>query len=173
MSTATWSARWSKCSRSAGTGSLVPGRRRAARSICAVSLLPTGTGASTGWGRAPRVALAWQEWLAGIGEAGAAADAAACADATPLGASMELPGPVGERNTYTLEPRGAVLCVASDERALWRQISATLCTGNRALYQPAYVVTSLAQSRVQIEAMRSGMAMSLFQASQQASTMSS
>ncbi len=84
-------------------------------------------------GRAPRVALAWQEWLAGIGEAGAAKDAAACASTTPLGASMELPGPVGERNTYTLEPRGAVLCVASDERALWQQISATLCTGNRAL----------------------------------------
>ena len=40
-------------------------------------------------------------------------------------------------------------------------------------YQPAYVVTALAYSRVQIEAMRSGIAMSSFQASQQASTMSS
>ena len=41
------------------------------------------------------------------------------------------------------------------------------------LYQPAYVVTALAHSRAPIEAMRSGMAMSLFHASQQASTMSS
>jgi len=43
--------------------------------------------------------------------------------------------------------------------------------GVAALYQPAYVVTAPAQSRVQMEAMRSGIAMSLFQASQQASTM--
>jgi hypothetical protein len=48
-----------------------------------------------------------------------------------------------------------------------------LLAGLPAHYQPAYVVTSLAQSRLQIEAMRSGMAMSLFQASQQASTISS
>jgi hypothetical protein len=41
------------------------------------------------------------------------------------------------------------------------------------LYQPPYVVTCFAHSRVQMEAMRPGMTMSLFQASQQASTMSS
>ena len=84
-------------------------------------------------GHAPGIGLAWQEWLAGLGEAEAAADAAACAAMTPLGANLDLPGPVGERNTYTLEPRGTVLCVASDEGSLWRQISAVLCTGNRAL----------------------------------------
>ena len=32
-----------------------------------------------------------------------------------LGVSLELPGPVGERNVYSLEPRGAVLCDAADE----------------------------------------------------------
>ena len=48
-----------------------------------------------------------------------------------------------------------------------------LLAGLPAHYQPPYVVTALAHSRVQIEAMRSGVAMSLFQASQQASTMSS
>ncbi len=84
-------------------------------------------------GRAPAIASEWRAWLAAIGAAEAAADAAACAAATPLGVSLDLPGPVGERNTYTLEPRGAVLCVASGEQALWRQISAALSTGNRVL----------------------------------------
>lgn len=41
------------------------------------------------------------------------------------------------------------------------------------LYQPPYAVTDCAHSRVQIEWMRSGVAMSLFQALQQASTISS
>ena len=42
--------------------------------------------------------------------------AAAAADAVPQG---ELPGPVGERNTYGERPRGTILCVARDaaERA--------------------------------------------------------
>jgi hypothetical protein len=39
------------------------------------------------------------------------------------------------------------------------------------LYQPTHELTALAYSRVAIERMRSGAAMSLFQASQQASTM--
>jgi RHH-type proline utilization regulon transcriptional repressor/proline dehydrogenase/delta 1-pyrroline-5-carboxylate dehydrogenase len=44
---------------------------------------------------------------------------------------MDLPGPVGERNVYATEPRGTVLCVANDELARLRQISAALATGNR------------------------------------------
>jgi RHH-type proline utilization regulon transcriptional repressor/proline dehydrogenase/delta 1-pyrroline-5-carboxylate dehydrogenase len=49
-----------------------------------------------------------------------------------LGASIELPGPVGEKNVYSLEPRGAVLCDAADEQSLIAQIICALATGNRA-----------------------------------------
>ncbi len=47
--------------------------------------------------------------------------------------SLELPGPVGERNVYSLAPRGAVLCVAGSLAVLCRQVGAALATGNRAL----------------------------------------
>ena len=46
-------------------------------------------------------------------------------------------GPVGERNLYTLEARGAVLCDASSEATLIAQIACTLATGNRALLRGA------------------------------------
>jgi len=58
---------------------------------------------------------------------------------TPLGFEQELAGPVGERNLYTLEPRGAVLCVAADQDALRRQVGAVLATGNRALIGAAWL----------------------------------
>ncbi len=45
-----------------------------------------------------------------------------------VGATLELPGPVGERNVYRLEPRGTVLCIAPDEAALSRQMRAVLAT---------------------------------------------
>jgi len=50
-----------------------------------------------------------------------------------LGVSVELPGPVGERNVYSLEPRGAVLCDAANEASLIVQAACALATGNRAL----------------------------------------
>jgi RHH-type proline utilization regulon transcriptional repressor/proline dehydrogenase/delta 1-pyrroline-5-carboxylate dehydrogenase len=53
--------------------------------------------------------------------------------ATPLGAEILLPGPVGEENVYRTEPRGAVLCAAASPAALRRQIAAALATGNRAV----------------------------------------
>ena len=50
-----------------------------------------------------------------------AAAAGAIVAATPLGASLALPGPVGESNHYALAPRGPVLCTAA---------AAILATGN-------------------------------------------
>ena len=44
----------------------------------------------------------------------------------------ELPGPVGERNTYALRPKGTILCVARDPAALAAQRAAVEATGNRA-----------------------------------------
>jgi RHH-type proline utilization regulon transcriptional repressor/proline dehydrogenase/delta 1-pyrroline-5-carboxylate dehydrogenase len=45
--------------------------------------------------------------------------------------SGELAGPVGERNTYTLRPKGAVLCVAGDPQRLKVQHDLVRATGNR------------------------------------------
>jgi RHH-type transcriptional regulator, proline utilization regulon repressor / proline dehydrogenase / delta 1-pyrroline-5-carboxylate dehydrogenase len=48
------------------------------------------------------------------------------------GVARELPGPVGERNTYRLRPKGTILCVAEDAAALQAQFEAVRATGNRA-----------------------------------------
>lgn len=53
-----------------------------------------------------------------------------------VGASEDLPGPVGERNVYALEPRGRVLCLASTTASMVAQIGAALATGNVALAVP-------------------------------------
>jgi RHH-type proline utilization regulon transcriptional repressor/proline dehydrogenase/delta 1-pyrroline-5-carboxylate dehydrogenase len=49
-----------------------------------------------------------------------------------FGAAIELKGPVGERNIYSLVSRGAVLCDASTESALIAQIACALSAGSRA-----------------------------------------
>ncbi|MGA7778981.1 MAG: L-glutamate gamma-semialdehyde dehydrogenase, partial [Paraburkholderia sp.] len=53
------------------------------------------------------------------------------------GATAVLPGPTGERNTYTLGARGTVLCVASTASGARVQFAAALATGNRALFEGA------------------------------------
>jgi len=44
----------------------------------------------------------------------------------------ELPGPVGERNSYALRPKGTILCIARDPADLQAQLAAVNATGNRA-----------------------------------------
>jgi RHH-type proline utilization regulon transcriptional repressor/proline dehydrogenase/delta 1-pyrroline-5-carboxylate dehydrogenase len=95
-----------------------------------LSRCPTPTGLPPG--DPPPAALAWRDWLLQRNPQ-AAADCAAYLAATPAGVEIELPGPVGERNVYAIEPRGTVLCVATTEAARLRQISAALATGNRAV----------------------------------------
>jgi RHH-type proline utilization regulon transcriptional repressor/proline dehydrogenase/delta 1-pyrroline-5-carboxylate dehydrogenase len=51
---------------------------------------------------------------------------------TPLGTTLVLPGPTGERNTLSFAPRGAVLCAADSVDALLNQLTAVLATGNTA-----------------------------------------
>jgi RHH-type proline utilization regulon transcriptional repressor/proline dehydrogenase/delta 1-pyrroline-5-carboxylate dehydrogenase len=48
-----------------------------------------------------------------------------------------LPGPTGERNTYTLGARGTVSCVPSTASGARAQFAAVLATGNRALFSGA------------------------------------
>jgi len=43
----------------------------------------------------------------------------------------DLAGPVGERNTYIMRPKGAVLCLARDGEALKVQQDLVRATGNR------------------------------------------
>jgi len=62
--------------------------------------------------------------------------AAACdrfAAASPAGLGVTLPGPTGERNTYTLLPRERVLCLAQQESDLALQLAAVLAVGSEAL----------------------------------------
>ncbi|MEO5693344.1 MAG: L-glutamate gamma-semialdehyde dehydrogenase, partial [Usitatibacter sp.] len=51
---------------------------------------------------------------------------------SPAGADVVLPGPTGERNTYSLRPRRRVLCIAHEDRDLLMQVAAVLSVGSRA-----------------------------------------
>ena len=50
------------------------------------------------------------------------------------GAQRVLPGPTGERNTWTLLPRERVLCVADNEQDALIQLAAVTSAGSRALW---------------------------------------
>ncbi|EGT5651515.1 trifunctional transcriptional regulator/proline dehydrogenase/L-glutamate gamma-semialdehyde dehydrogenase [Cronobacter sakazakii] len=50
------------------------------------------------------------------------------------GVQRTLPGPTGERNTYTLLPRERVLCLADNEQDLLVQLAAATCAGSRVLW---------------------------------------
>ncbi|NMU89295.1 trifunctional transcriptional regulator/proline dehydrogenase/L-glutamate gamma-semialdehyde dehydrogenase [Achromobacter ruhlandii] len=54
--------------------------------------------------------------------------------AAPLPQRIALPGPTGETNTYMVEPRGAVYCVAATEAGARAQWSAARLTGNHAWF---------------------------------------
>ncbi len=85
-------------------------------------------------GRAPAAAAEWETWLRQQGrntEADACAQSQAC---TLLGVELELNGPVGERNVYSLHPRGVVRCLGRNMGAL---IGAALAAGNRVLVPDA------------------------------------
>ena len=69
-------------------------------------------------------------WLGRRGHNDDAASARELLGRSALGLVRELPGPVGERNIYALHPRGKILLVPASERGLYRQIAATLATGN-------------------------------------------
>ncbi|MGE0752074.1 MAG: trifunctional transcriptional regulator/proline dehydrogenase/L-glutamate gamma-semialdehyde dehydrogenase [Variibacter sp.] len=92
--------------------------------------------AVSGNGKRPAVVQDWLAHLRAI-KSNAADACARLVKASPAGATLDLPGPVGERNVYTLIPRGSVLCIPRTERGLHLQISAALASGNRALIDTA------------------------------------
>jgi RHH-type proline utilization regulon transcriptional repressor/proline dehydrogenase/delta 1-pyrroline-5-carboxylate dehydrogenase len=54
--------------------------------------------------------------------------------AAALPQRIALPGPTGETNTYVVEPRGAVYCVAATEAGARAQWSVAKLTGNHAWF---------------------------------------
>jgi RHH-type proline utilization regulon transcriptional repressor/proline dehydrogenase/delta 1-pyrroline-5-carboxylate dehydrogenase len=117
-----------------GTGPKAGGplylKRLVARAPAAWPPLPAG---------APDAAAkAFASFVAKRGDAELAAQCERIVAHSRLGVSLELPGPVGERNVYSLEPRGGVLCDAVDEGTLIVQTACALATGNRALLSGAF-----------------------------------
>ncbi|OZI40459.1 trifunctional transcriptional regulator/proline dehydrogenase/L-glutamate gamma-semialdehyde dehydrogenase [Bordetella genomosp. 1] len=53
------------------------------------------------------------------------------------GAAYELAGPTGERNTYQVAPREAVLCLAGNDADRLTQLAAVLAVGSRAVWPAA------------------------------------
>ncbi|MBU4612562.1 trifunctional transcriptional regulator/proline dehydrogenase/L-glutamate gamma-semialdehyde dehydrogenase [Achromobacter sp. GG226] len=81
---------------------------------------------------APLDALA--EWLEGEGDTSAATLCRQWRQDSAVGAATLLPGPTGERNTYRLEPRGPVLCVARSPHGARVQLATALAAGNPAWF---------------------------------------
>jgi len=73
---------------------------------------------------------AYADWLASRGEAAALAQVRHLQQTCPLGWEQELPGPVGERNSYALHPRGCIALHPATQAGLLQQIALGLATGN-------------------------------------------
>jgi len=69
-------------------------------------------------------------WLAEHGHAAQAQIARQLGEASQVGRVIGLPGPVGERNSYALHPRGAILLRPASTDGLFHQLAAALATGN-------------------------------------------
>ncbi|HYI83392.1 MAG TPA: bifunctional proline dehydrogenase/L-glutamate gamma-semialdehyde dehydrogenase PutA, partial [Acetobacteraceae bacterium] len=80
----------------------------------------------------PPALAAWCDWLKARGHAASAERCAGFAGRSRLGLRLDLPGPVGEANSYALRPRGRVLCVPTTGPGLFAQLGAVLATGNAA-----------------------------------------
>ena len=81
---------------------------------------------------APLARLA--DWAAETGRLPLAVLCERFAATSPLGMTRLLPGPTGERNTWSLQARDCVLCLADDEGDLLIQFAAVLAAGSRAAW---------------------------------------
>ena len=89
-------------------------------------------------GSSPSAALtALRDWLIAEREPALAARCDGYLAHVLAGATAVLPGPTGERNTYTLGARGTVSCVPTTASGARAQFAAVLATGNRALFSGA------------------------------------
>ena len=83
------------------------------------------------------VLLDFAKWLDGKGLKAQAQATRETGSQSALGLTTELTGPVGERNLYALHARGRILLVPETEDGLYRQLAATLATGNHAVIDSA------------------------------------
>ena len=88
---------------------------------------------------------AYGDWLARSGRGQEAERCVGMMARSPLGARVELKGPVGERNVYALRPRGRIAAVAASESGLLVQIGAILATGNHAVIDETQAERALAE----------------------------
>ncbi len=80
-------------------------------------------------------ARVYADWLRSRGFEAEAERCIADLSRSALGARVELPGPVGERNLYALRPRGRVAALAAGASGLRIQVGAILATGNSAVVE--------------------------------------
>ncbi len=85
---------------------------------------------------------ALRSWAAQQGLAQSLRAIDAYAAASRLGEEHELPGPVGERNLYSLHPRGRIACRAASVEGLWNQVAAVLAAGSTAVIAPGGPVSA-------------------------------
>ncbi|PGH58747.1 trifunctional transcriptional regulator/proline dehydrogenase/L-glutamate gamma-semialdehyde dehydrogenase [Azospirillum palustre] len=90
--------------------------------------------------RAPAHALA--DWLADRGKAEIATGVRSLAKRSLVGGSVELAGPVGESNVYSLIPRGRILLLPQTEDGLYRLLGAALAAGNEVVVDGDAAVTA-------------------------------
>ncbi|WP_415507987.1 bifunctional proline dehydrogenase/L-glutamate gamma-semialdehyde dehydrogenase PutA [Acetobacter sp.] len=84
-------------------------------------------------GKLPNTMRVWTDWLREQGESACAATAATLSRTPLVGGECTLPGPVGEKNLYSLMPRGNILCIPATKTGLYNQISLALSGDNKAL----------------------------------------
>ncbi len=99
--------------------------------------LVTGADANLPPGTPPAPAIDFAAWAAAQGDADMAPQLQTLIARTALGSEILLPGPVGERNLYTLHPLGTVLCLTTTLSGLITAIGAALATGNTLLLPQA------------------------------------
>lgn len=75
----------------------------------------------------------FRQWAEQQGMAETVAAIADYAATSRLGQDTELQGPVGERNLYSLHPRGRIAVLADSAAGQWNQVAAVLATGNTAV----------------------------------------
>ncbi len=85
-------------------------------------------------------------WLGQRGHNAEAEAARELGGLSALGLVKELPGPVGERNVYSLHPRGKVLLVPETPEGLFRQMAAALATGNEVVIDAASISPDMLSS---------------------------
>ncbi len=86
-----------------------------------------------------------QQWADTTGRTTLSVRCAELSSDTPVGRTLELPGPTGESNRLRFIARGRALCVAVDEDDLLRQLATVLATGNRAALSATCAQDLLAQ----------------------------